>query len=196
MASRAVEKPENVAEANRVAERSITLLRNEDAVFPLSKERKVLFVVVAADDDPVEGATLTPEIARRVPDAKIVRLDPRSTPEDYEKVVTEAANFNEILLAPFVKRAAAKGTVALPENQAAFVKKMIALAGKKVGVVAFGNPYMIRQFPEARNYAVAYAIEDVAQTAAARVLFGETKFQGKLPVTIPGLFEIGAGLTR
>ena len=120
----------------------------------------------------------------------------RSNADDYAKVLSESKTYDSIILAPFVKRAAAKGTVALPENQAAFVKQMLAFDGKKVGVIAFGNPYMIRQFPEAKTYAVTYAIEEIAQTAAARVMFGEVRFQGKLPVTIPSLFEIGAGIMR
>jgi beta-N-acetylhexosaminidase len=70
------------------------------------------------------------------------------------------------------------------------------LSKKRVGVIAFGNPYMIRQFPEAKTYVVTYAIEEVAQTAAVRTLFGEVPFSGKLPVNIPGLFEIGAGIGR
>jgi hypothetical protein len=41
---------------------------------------------------------------------------------------------------------------------------------------------------------VAYAIEEVAQAAAARAIFGETPIAGRLPVTVPGLFELGAGL--
>ncbi|MCY7347622.1 MAG: glycoside hydrolase family 3 protein [Pyrinomonadaceae bacterium] len=197
-ANTAIEKPENIAEAMRVAEKSITLLRNEADFLPLSKEsaRKTLFVIIAADDDSIEGATLTIEIAKRQPNAKILKLDFRSNADDYAKVSAAAKTYDSIILAPFVKRAAAKGTVALPENQAAFVKILLALDSKKVGVVAFGNPYMIRQFPEAKTYAVTYAIEEVAQTAAARVMFGEVRFQGKLPVTIPNLFEIGAGITR
>ncbi len=71
---------------------------------------------------------------------------------------------------------------------------MLALKGEKAAVIAFGNPYMIRQFPEASNYAVTYAIEDVAQSAAARVMFGEVPFQGRLPINIPNLFQIGAGI--
>ena len=67
---------------------------------------------------------------------------------------------------------------------------------KPVGVVAFGNPYMIRQFPEAKNYVVTYAIEEVAQTASVRTMFGEVPFQGKLPVAVPGIFEIGAGIMK
>ena len=193
-----VEKPESVAEANRVAEKSITLLRNDGQVFPLSKEtaRKALFVIVAADDDAQEGATLAPEVTRRVANARIVRLDPRSTSEEYKQVLSDAGKYETVVLAPFVKRAAAKGTVALPENQAAFVKQILALKNDKTAVVAFGNPYMIRQFPEAKNYVVTYAIEDVAQAALVRALFGETPFRGRLPINIPGLFRIGAGITK
>ncbi|MDQ4121875.1 MAG: glycoside hydrolase family 3 protein [Acidobacteriota bacterium] len=192
-----VEKPENVREANATAEKSITLLRDGDNIFPMAAERanKTLFVVIAADDDPVEGASFIPEIQRRAPRAKIVRLDPRSTAEEYQKVLKDAGQNDSIVLAPFVKRAALKGTVALPENQTNFVKQMLALK-KPVAVVAFGSPYLIRQFPEAKNYIVTYAIEEVAQTAAVRAMFGEVKFTGKLPVSVPGIFEIGAGITK
>ncbi|HZH33571.1 MAG TPA: glycoside hydrolase family 3 N-terminal domain-containing protein, partial [Pyrinomonadaceae bacterium] len=192
-----VEKPENVREANATAEKSITLLRNGDNILPMTAERanKTLFVVVAADDDPVEGVALIPEIQRRAPRATVVRLDPRSTKDEYEKVLDQAKKFDSIVLAPFVKRAALKGTVALPENQTKFVREMID-SKRPVAVIAFGSPYLIRQFPEAKNYVVAYAIEEVAQMAAARTLFGEVPFQGKMPVSVPGIFEIGAGINR
>jgi beta-glucosidase-like glycosyl hydrolase len=65
-----IEKPENVREANRTAEKSITLLRNSDDIFPLTTEKanKTLFIIVAADDDAVEGIALTPKfsVARRM----------------------------------------------------------------------------------------------------------------------------------
>lgn len=192
-----VEKPENVREANQIAERSITLLRNENEMLPISTAQasRSLFVVVAADDEPIEGVAWMPEIQRRAPNAKIVRLDPRSIQADYDKVLTEAKNFERVVLAVFVKRAANKGTVALPEMQTNFVRQIIA-GDKPTAVFAFGSPYLIRQFPEAKVYAVTYAIEEVAQNAAAKTLFGEVKFQGKLPVSIPGLFEIGSGIVK
>lgn len=192
-----VEKPENVREANATADKSITLLRNENQMLPLTVERanKTLFVVIAADDEPEEGRAFIPEIQRRAAKAKIIRLDPRTTKEEYEKVLSQAKDFDAVVLAPFVKRAALKGTVALPENQTNFVKQAIAL-DKPVAVIAFGSPYLIRQFPEARVYVVTYAIEEVAQNAAVKTLFGETPFQGKLPVNIPNIFEVGAGITK
>lgn len=192
-----IEKPENVREANAIAEKSITLLRNEKDFLPINAEtaKKTMFVVVAADDDLVEGVTFIPEVQKRVANAKIIRLDPRSTQSEYDKVLADAKSFENIILAVFVKRAAEKGTVKLPEMQTNFVNKAIA-SDKKVAVIAFGSPYLIRQFPEAKTYAVTYAIEDVAQFAATKTLFGEVKFQGKLPVGIPNLFEIGSGITK
>jgi beta-N-acetylhexosaminidase len=196
LVNQTVEKPENVREANNIAEKSITLLRNANQMLPLTAEKaaQTLFVIVAADDDPIEGATFAPEIARRVSNAKIIKLDPRSVQSDYDKVLAEANGFNSILLAVFVKRAANKGTVALPEMQTAFVQKMVNISDKQVGVAAFGSPYLIRQFPGVKVYAVTYAIEEIAQNAFIRTLFGEVKFQGSLPVRIPNLFEIGAGI--
>jgi beta-N-acetylhexosaminidase len=192
-----VEKPENVREANATAERSITLLRNQNQMLPLSAEKaaRTLFVVVAADDEPEEGRALIPEIQRRAPKARVIRLDPRTASEEYAAVIKQADDFDSIVVAPFVKRAALKGTVALPDNQTRFVKQLIAL-DKPVAVVAFGSPYLIRQFPEVKNYVVAYAIEEVAQNAAAKTLFGEVPFQGKVPVSVPGIFELYAGISK
>ncbi|HEU4595851.1 MAG TPA: glycoside hydrolase family 3 N-terminal domain-containing protein [Pyrinomonadaceae bacterium] len=190
-----VERPASVLEARRVAEDSITLLRNRGELLPLDSARaaRALFVVVAADEDAEEGRTFIPEVRRRSKDARIVRAEPKTSAEDYEKLLAEASKAELVVVAPFVKRAASKGTVALPEAQAEFVRRLIA-SGKPVVVAAFGGPYLIRQFPEAPVYLTAYAIEDVAQAAAVRVLFGEVPARGRLPVRVPGLFEIGAGL--
>jgi beta-N-acetylhexosaminidase len=193
--NRLIERPENVQEANRIAERSITLLRNQGEMLPLDQARasRTLFIVINADDDPEEGRVFIPQIQQRVSQAKFIRLDPRTTADDYRTAMDEVAKAAGVVVAPFVKRAASKGTVALPEAQANFVRRLIALE-KPVAVVAFGSPYLIRQFPNVPVYVVTYAIEEVAQLAAVRALFGETALSGRLPVSIPNLFELGAGL--
>ena len=192
-----VESPENVREANAIAERSITLLRDGDGMLPLTVEKaaRTTFIVIAADDDPVEGVALIPEIQRRVPNANILKLDPRSPKADYDKAAAEVAASDAAVVAVFVKRAANKGTVSLPQMQAAIVRQIID-SKKPVGVLAFGSPYLIRQFPQAKTYVVTYAIEEVAQYAAAKAMFGEIRFQGRLPVLIPGLFDLGSGISK
>ncbi|MDT7807267.1 MAG: beta-N-acetylhexosaminidase [Acidobacteriota bacterium] len=190
-----VESPDSVIASRHVAENSVTLLRDEGGLVPLDAARaaRTVFVIVAADEDPEEGRTLVPEIKSRVNGARVLRAGPKTGAEDYKSLLAEALQGEAVVVATFVKRAAGKGTVALPEQQAEFVRHLIA-AGKPVAVVAFSGPYLVRQFPKAPAMLVAYGTEDVAQAAAVRVLFGEVPARGRLPVSVPGLFEMGAGL--
>ncbi len=190
-----VEKPENVKFANELAERSMTLFRNENNVLPLGTKQanNTLFIVVAGDDDPDQGKVFQTAIETRLKNARVMRVDKRTTEKEYEQILTEAGKAGTILVAPFVKRAALKGTIALPETEADFVRKLID-KNKSVAVVAFGSPYQLQQFPEAKVYLAAWAVEDVAQNAAARAIFGETAITGHSPVGLPNFFKIGDGM--
>jgi beta-N-acetylhexosaminidase len=171
------------------------LLRNEGNVLPLDAARaqKAIFIVAAGDDDPEQGKIFQSQIEQRVKNASIRRIDRRTTEKEYDQIFDEAKRAETIIIAPFVKRAALKGTIALPESEAEFIRKLVNLK-KTVAVAAFGSPYQVRQFPEARVYMIAYAVEDVAQTAAARAIFGETAISGRSPVGLPGFFKLGDGL--
>jgi len=190
-----VEKPENVKFANELAERSMTLFRNENNVLPLGTKQanNTLFIVVAGDDDPDQGKVFQTAIETRLKNARVMRVDKRTTEKEYGQILTEAGKAGTILVAPFVKRAALKGTIALPETEADFVRKLID-KNKSVAVVAFGSPYQLQQFPEAKVYLAAWAVEDVAQNAAARAIFGETAITGHSPVGLPNFFKIGDGM--
>ena len=65
----------------------------------------------------------------------------------------------------------------------------------RVIVLSFGSPYFLRHFPEAGAYLCLYRASLQAQEAAARALFGEIDITGRLPVSIPGLFPIGHGIS-
>lgn len=190
-----VERPESLLHARSVAERSMTLLRDGRGLLPLDRARasRAAFVVVAADEDPEEGRRFIPQVRARVAGARVLRAEPKTTAAEYEALLSEASQADAIVVAAFVKRAAGKGTVALPERQAEFVRRLIA-NGRPVAVLVFSGPYLVRQFPDAAALLVAYGIEDVVQEAAVRVLFGEAPARGRLPVTVPGLFPAGAGI--
>ncbi len=190
-----VEKTENVRAANEIAEKSITLFRNENNVLPLSdqKAQNALFIIAAGDDDPDQGNVFKAAIEQRVKNARVIKVDRRTTEREYKQLLDDAKRAEIVIVAPFVKRAALKGTIALPDAEAVFIRELID-EKKSVAVVAFGSPYQLQQFPKARVFAAAWAVEDVAQTAAARAIFGETAIQGRSPVNLPGFFRIGDGL--
>jgi beta-N-acetylhexosaminidase len=71
------------------------------------------------------------------------------------------------------------------------------LAGRrKVIVVAFGNPYIIRQLPNVGTYLVTYGVTDDLERAAARGIVGADAISGVTPVTLPGFFRAGEGIRR
>ena len=190
-----IEKPENVRFANDLAERSLTLFRNEKNVLPLdaNQSQNTMFIIVAGDDDPEQGNVFKAAIEQRVKNARVVKIDKRTTEKEYEQLFDAAKKSTAIVVAPFVKRAALKGTIALPKAESDFIKRVADLK-KPVAVVAFGSPYQLQQFPKAAVYMAAWAVEDVAQTAAARAIFGETAITGRSPVALPNFFKIGDGL--
>jgi beta-N-acetylhexosaminidase len=62
--------------------------------------------------------------------------------------------------------------------------------------VAFGSPYIASEYPQIENYVCAYSHVPIMETAVVRALFGEVPIHGRLPVTIPGFAERGAGIQR
>ena len=65
-----------------------------------------------------------------------------------------------------------------------------------VVVDANGNPYLIRQFPSVGTYLTTYGVGDALEYAAAQAVLGRAPITGKSPVSLPGFFARGDGLTR
>jgi beta-N-acetylhexosaminidase len=60
--------------------------------------------------------------------------------------------------------------------------------------VSFGSPYFLQHFPGVAAYVCVYRNTPETQQIAARALFGEMDINGKLPVSLPGLYPIGHGI--
>ena len=60
--------------------------------------------------------------------------------------------------------------------------------------ISFGNPYLLQSFPGLKTYVVAYGDMPSLQQAVARALAGEIDINGKLPISLPGLYPRGTGI--
>lgn len=60
----------------------------------------------------------------------------------------------------------------------------------------FGNPYTAMGMPEAPAVMLTYDFSDASERAAIKALAGEMAIGGKLPIALPGMFELGHGLSR
>ena len=73
---------------------------------------------------------------------------------------------------------------------------MTASSGRPFVTTFFGNPYAVAFLPELPAVLLTYDFYDRAEASAVRAIAGERAIGGRLPITLPGMFERGAGLTR
>ena len=155
--------------------------------------------VIFSDDVRTEsGRAFGREFRARVPDARVIYVDPRvaaGMSDDVLKVVDEAQT---VVAAVYVIPTAGKigNSVAMADATGMLLQQVLDHAAGKTAVIAMGNPYLASDFPKVENYFCTFSNESVSEVAAVKALFGEIPIRGHLPVTIPGIAERGAGLDR
>jgi beta-N-acetylhexosaminidase len=108
-------------------------------------------------------------------------------------IASQTSGCKQIYTAAFVTVAASRGGVNLEGGLAGFLKTLIR-APVPVALLSFGNPYLLRDFPDVGSYAAMFSTAPTSETAAAKAILGEIAITGKMPVSIPGLAKIGDGL--
>ncbi|MEH0633875.1 glycoside hydrolase family 3 protein [Streptomyces bottropensis] len=187
--------------ADRIAERTTTLLVNEGALLPLSRRRHRNLLVVGADPASPSGTTGPPTAVLAAELASLgfttTRLSTGTAPTQavVDQAVAAAAGKDAVVVATYNVTAA--GT------QRTLVTRLLA-TGVPVVAVAIRNPYDVAQLPAVKGYVASYSWTDVEVRAAARVLAGRVAPRGRLPVPVPVqraddparvLYPIGHGLT-
>jgi beta-N-acetylhexosaminidase len=99
-----------------------------------------------------------------------------------------------VVVTAFIRVAAYKGSIDLTPAQISFLRDLSAK--KKPFIFAeFGSPYVLLHIPELPSYIVTYDTNPGSELSAIKAITGEIPFQGKLPVSLPGLYPVGQGLT-
>jgi len=187
-------RPEFAQAAQEIADRGVTLLRDETRLLPLDATRpmRAALIAISGDRDRHAGTDFERELRWRLDSLQTQRFDTHfATVADLQLPLAES--YDAMIIGIFVRVADRKGHVGLPDDQIAAVKQLLSL-DKPVIIVCFGSPYLISHFPEARAWLAAFSPADVAQRAAARALFGQVGIGGRIPVNVPGTVKIGDGL--
>jgi len=192
-------KPEFAAASQSIADRGVTLLRENQNVLPLDATRplRVLLVAIAGDPDIAPAEVFEREIKWRADSLKVVRVDTRYSPASQAKI-PPTESYDVIIAALLVRVADRKDSVSLPPEQIQLVESLLKLP-KPVIIACFGSPYVIDKFPQAPTWIAAFSTADASQRAAARALFGEIAVAGKIPVSVPDakpIVRIGDGIAQ
>jgi len=184
---RVVSDPQFNAVAQEIADRSITLVRDERKALPI-RNSQLLTITFTDDENRVITQPFIAELRRSGAKVDDMTLDSRSTDAELEGVRARLAQPAGAVIYCVFPRG-----VALPA-MGARLSEEISKVKAPVIVISFGNPYVLAAMPNAPAYIAAYSPYPLSQRAAARALIGEIDIAGKLPVTLPGLYPRGHGL--
>ena len=109
------------------------------------------------------------------------------------------ARYDAIVLGIFVRAASASGRLDLAPQVARLVDDVARAADRRsqpLVAMFFGSPYAAMSTPGLPAMLLTYDFADASEQSAVRALAGEISVGGTLPVTLPGLFPLGHGLTR
>lgn len=187
-----IDNPEVDERAQSVADRAVTLVRNEGGIVPLrAPERSCLFALLE-NRYTQQGRQLTLDLRKKAPQLKFRILDPTSPDSELQDSLQMAAGCDAVAVAAWVTAAAYRGDIALPPPLAGFLTTLSST--KPVVLVSFGNPYLLRSFPTVAGYMATFSTVPGSETSAVKALLGEIPITGHLPVSIPGYAKIGDGL--
>ena len=184
--------------AREIAERAITLVRNDDNLVPLSKlktDARIFNLAITNGDDRLWIAnTFAVTMARSGRRLETMVLDERSSEVEVQKAIEKAKGVDVVIASLYGRvRTGQVRSVGLPEPGARALSALISSKSSIIGL-SFGNPYLLQSFPKLRTYMVAYGDMPSLQQAMARAVLGQIDISGKLPISLPNLYPRGTGI--
>lgn len=186
-------------EEEKIADRSITLLRNRKGIIPIKPGAKTLIV----EWEKVQATMLFSSAAgisymeRTVKqfmsdvDIEILELAPPGETESPgnrlplpEGLKNRLQDYDHVIAAVYSR------SPGIEKLQAGALREMLEIRDDII-VVAMGNPYDIRNFPRVDTYVVTYGFRGVQLEAFFKVLTGKIAPTGRLPVRMRNIFPRG-----
>jgi beta-N-acetylhexosaminidase len=195
-----VGSPAHLDTARTITERGVTLARDERRALPLKPDPAQTVLCLNILDsrggwrEGLPGRVFCSEVTRRHSNTIEVTIDD-STPKEALEILKKLARASDVIVVGgFVRVAAYRGTIDLTDNQVELLRSLSQMERPFVFGL-FGVPYLLSHVPELPSYILAFEYTPDAERAVVRAIWGEIPFTGKLPVSLPGAYPIGHGLS-
>lgn len=196
-ARKTIGKLSHISSAMKAAEKSITLVKDELGIIPISpaKSDKMSHILLATDE-----GMLTYSRPFRSSVSKLhgnvesqFHYQPLSQNQILD-IVAETDSADQILVSLLIRVRMNIGTVTIDSSHRALIDQLYN-TGKKVTVVSFGSPY-VSNVDAIGTYLTAYGYGTISMNAMANALFGGASLTGRLPVDLSLTHVQGGGINR
>ena len=183
--------------ADDIADHAITLVKNDAQLVPLkvSPAAHVFNLAITNGDDRAWiSQSFVSMMSRYGVKLETVVLDDRSSDAEVNKAIAKASRADRVIVSMYGRvRTGQAASVALPAPGTRALNELIEKKAPLVGI-SFGNPYILMSFPKLQTYMVAFGDMQSLQEAAARAILGQVDLNGRLPISLPGLYSRGSGI--
>ena len=171
-----INNPDEVAFSQKVSEESITELVNKNNLYPLTCNEKILVVfpkikVVTLVEDENKNLMSLFDFMSIPKDRHYISIDP--TKEEQDELITKIDQYDKIVYCSY--------NACFNPTQAELIN---AIDPSKLIVCAIRTPYDIRVLPKVQAYICSYEATPLSLASLAKVLTGEIKAKGVLPVKL------------
>ena len=187
----------------KVADRSVTLLRNEN-VLPLknlSAEKTVHIIIPDYDNQPYVDE-LSEKMTLSFPGIVNYKLNPGIDQSYYDSVEKSVDGANVVILSFFVPNRRFGDTAPIREKDLEFLNKILKKdKSKAIVAMSYGNPHIIKKIDSVPVFLVGYGAggwygnQRVYFDSFIDIMKGRLTPSGKLPLAVSEKYPIGLGLT-
>jgi len=182
-------------EADDIAARSLTLVRDIGGAFHAIRARRCRVALIAYADE------LNGSVGQRVAEAlrqggdtvDFFRLWPMSGAASYDSARAAIARQPRTVFVANVRPLSGRGTIALPDSLARLIS--VTDSARPTVLVSLGSPYLLDQTPGVKSYLLAWSAVRAAERAVARALLDQVPITGHLPIRLPPNYPVGHGVT-
>lgn len=179
-------------EKKLVAENALTLLHNDEPLsfpLPVTTKKRVAYVGVGLMQDNAFAQRMRTDYKAhtyyfdyKLDSSKAIALL-QMLKNRYDVVVIGLHNYNRYPANNFGISETAKSLIQQLQQQFTTI------------TLAFGNPYAVKNFCDAKTLVACYEDDEIVQNTAADLLNGRFIAKGRLPVTVCPSLTFGAGIT-
>ena len=181
--------------AQKIADKSITVIRNTQNLIPLSLPKGAKFLLINLQRNRNDMGNpaymkhidvLKEELEKRGYVADVTN----SYGIDHHKLEEDMKGYDCILFNCRINQANyLGGTLRINWDNIMAFWRGVGVAHPRVIFTSFGDPYKLYELPFLRTYVNAYSHDDITFRAFVKVLLGEIPAMGKSPVALKGFFE-------
>jgi beta-N-acetylhexosaminidase len=195
----------HLAVAQAAAARSMTLVKDDRHQVPLTVPRDTPVLYLSMLDYPsgwqiaAPSRTFLPALKQHWPQVTAIELSDHTPLSELDLVRAMAPRYGAIVASVFVRANSGSGRLDLPAELVRLLQDLARITARTstpLVTTFFGNPYTAAFVPELPAILLTYDLYDVPELAAVHAIAGEAPIGGRLPISLSGMFPVGAGLDR